>query len=406
MNLVLGVLVVILAIVTLPAVHYRQELSYLAQMLPKIHNLGETKKVFPTLVRKVESWPEPSSEIFGNSTRILWSFWDSGNSSLPGFAELAMSLSMKRLPSWQLMIVDKHNYRTFVAASELPSTFGSLKATHQKELISVAVLLRYGGAFVDASSVLAKGLDQLWDTAPPGRLFLPFASRASNGVHLLDDRVMLAPARGSKLLRAYQQELVDYFENPATTVAEMKEHAKFGRMQACYNDTGLGMVGLDHVGPYCAGPYLLSMLVHYDSQLMSEVIMLPPARWVFHLGLRTYTIATELDDLDDVSGDLETSAVDMSPLGCLKMVWDSLPMYFRDEPEIAQKAVDVVHLFKVSTDQTLDLHENATYHLQRQSTLGRIYRTLNDPEIPTKQISFKGMKPPPALVDKTKGLCD
>ena len=84
----------------------------------------------------------------------------------------------------------------------------------------------------------------------------------------------------------------------------------------------------------------------------------------------------------------------------------SLPMYFRDEPEIAQKAVDVVHLFKVSTDQTLDLHENATYHLQRQSTLGRIYRTLNDPEIPTKQISFKGMKPPPALVDKTKGLCD
>ena len=55
------------------------------------------------------------------------------------------------------------------AASELPSTFGSLKATHQKELISVAVLLRYGGAFVDASSVLAKGLDQLWKSAPPGR---------------------------------------------------------------------------------------------------------------------------------------------------------------------------------------------------------------------------------------------
>ena len=49
MNLVLGVLVVILAIVSLPAVHYRQELSYLSQMLPKIHNIGETKKVFPTL---------------------------------------------------------------------------------------------------------------------------------------------------------------------------------------------------------------------------------------------------------------------------------------------------------------------------------------------------------------------
>ena len=71
--------------------------------------------------------------------------------------------------------------------------------------------------------------------------------------------------------------------------------------------------------------------------------MLPPARWVFHLGLRTYTIATELDDLDDVSGASIPSAVSQSHRLSLSLN-DFARLSLSGSPSLRFLSVSVSHL--------------------------------------------------------------
>jgi len=400
---VLGALVAILAVCILPIVRYSQELRYLSKMLPKAYSIGEAKKVFNPLVSLRETWPQPS--VAFNSTRILWGYWDSGNNTMPGFADLAMSLSMKRLPGWQLIILDRINYKSFVGPSDLPSTFKSLRGSAQKEILMAAVLWRYGGAFMDVSSVLIKGLDELWDRAPLGKVFLVHGMTASNRVQMVDTRLILAPSPGSMLLNQFQHEMIEYYEAPASNVEQMKAHPKFQKSAACFTDKGLGVGAIENIGPYLSGVYLLSTLVHY--QFLEEVILLPPARWIFDLGIPIVVAMPGVaGDLDDTSEDTDSSDVDLSLTGVMGHIWRFVTLRFGDDLEAAQKVFRMAHLFKVSSDLSIDLDEPAEYHLEQKSTMGRIYRMLNDSNIATQQVSLKGMKQPRTVANKSRGLCD
>ena len=172
---------------------------YVYQVVSLLQNVVKAKtvpKVVASLTEKA-NWAEPPSaeERFGNSTRILWGFWNKGRENMPGICELGVQSWEARNPGWEVIILSDENYKNYVSASDVPTTFDCLKVQHQSDIIRLAVLVRYGGAYMDVSTVIFKGFDAIWDDAPINQLLLTAPAVLSQDpyVPLANNALIFAP---------------------------------------------------------------------------------------------------------------------------------------------------------------------------------------------------------------------
>lgn len=244
-------------------------------------------------------WPNPPLVDRFNSTKILWGYWHAGQENLTGVAQVALRSWVSHHPGWQVIIVSDDNFREYVPHSHIPSTFESLKVQHRSDIVRLSVLMNYGGAYLDVTTVMFKSLNGIWDQAlneESDKIFvtsvLEFGSEedrkdsddsSPKQVALLNNAIILSPRPNNPILAEFLRRCILYSENPATSIEEFKSRPEFSRVIHHLNDTNLGLLGGEGLLLYSANLWIFTDLVLYDESLRAGeyVIDLPALRWSF-----------------------------------------------------------------------------------------------------------------------------
>jgi hypothetical protein len=386
------------AVAALVGVRSAERISYTAKLLAKLQSVSKSKATPARVVSRArEPWPEPDPRRF-NTTKILWGFWDRGRAALPGQAEFAVRTWQTRHPDWAIVILSDDTYRDYVSPSDLPTTFNSLKVQHRSDILRLAVLARFGGAYLDVSTIIFRSFDGIWDSAAD-ELYLTTAVDVGIGnasFALANNALLMAPRRGNRVIMEWHRRLVEYAERPCETTAEMQRHAAFKRVAPYLTDPALGV--LKDVGPYCSFLWILADLLHFDPDFANEkVIVLPQRRWTFDFFC--FTSSLGFTDVDDPSADKPIAS--WSSLALLREIFRWVPVRFDDDPLRARRLLDKISVIKVSSDGAVDYHQPPEWHLAMQSTLGRLNRAAaNLTVLPIKQANTVRISKFPARVSR------
>lgn len=105
---------------------------------------------------------------------------------MPQFCKLALQTWRCQNPTWTIIVVSEHNKRDYICeASDLPATYESLIVQHRSDLIRLAVLIRHGGVYLDATTLICRGLDAIWDDPDcPNLLFVVALDKLVNNAFI------------------------------------------------------------------------------------------------------------------------------------------------------------------------------------------------------------------------------
>jgi hypothetical protein len=319
---------------------------YLVKLLLQILNYSGSKETCFAHIQsvEVEHWVEPKSskDMFLNSTKVLWGFWDKGENCMPGICQLSILSWRAKNPEWNIVIISDQNFKEYVSTTDLPSTYKSLIVQHRSDLIRVAVLKRYGGAYLDIPTVIFKGFDHIWDEIPTGLAFQELMN--VNGDIFANNGLILSPSANHPFITEWQHRLIKYCENPCKTPGEMKENKMFLRLS--------GVLPQFTTALYSSTVLILNdMLIFDESTKRSDI---------FRLSFRQGWIAC----LPDPRISLMSWLFSTSCLHCWKT----------NDRENALSLLKNVTALKYSSKLVVDMHRTVSCLLGADTTGGEFFR--------------------------------
>lgn len=279
------------------------------------------------------SWPEPPLDLFQNSTRLIWAYWHSGEDNLSALCQISLQSWKANHPNWQIIILSDETYRNYVPSHHIPSTFDQLKVQFRSDIVRLSVLARYGGAYLDMTTLMFKSLEGIWESELKrvesrggyNRVFAPTvlefeerriededesllttamstladqssSSKSKNAaVGLVTNSVILSPQPNNPLILEFLNRILQYSENPASTAQELKIRPEFTRVQPYMTNyqRKLGILGKDGLLLYSAHLWLFTDLVLFDKEMEAGkyFVDLPALRWTFDFMILPRTLA-------------------------------------------------------------------------------------------------------------------
>jgi Capsular polysaccharide synthesis protein len=375
---------------------YHKEIVYTVKTLCSAFSFLIKRRNVPGVTSgTIEPWEEPPPTldhmIGGNNKKIIWGFWDGGETKLPGFCQLAVESWRCRHPDWTIIILSDDNFRSYVSPREVPSTFYSLKAQYRSDVVRLAVLCRYGGIYLDASYVLFRSLDDIWnEAARQNNLYLTSLVTLRDEFHLPNNCLLVAPHPQNPLLVAWQKLLLVYLERPLSTtyVADACHHPSMQRVQNHLHDNDLG--GYKNIVGYFGVLWTLADVLYYEPSVCeyvkNHVYALPSYRWTFDL-----TISSVVDRSDKEV--LTAFNHDESIVAWLNRLPTGFRFNHRYEPDMAKRLLSLVCAMKVSSDFCRDLAQPFEFHISRGTTLSLIYQASIDTKLlPIQQADLVGAR--------------
>jgi len=98
-----------------------------------------------------------------NVPKRMWSYWenmpqDASEAAVlarnTAFLEICHTSWRKLNPGWEIRILDQDSMWQYISRSELPEAFEQLSIQHRSDAIRLALLVKYGGVWLDASVLL------------------------------------------------------------------------------------------------------------------------------------------------------------------------------------------------------------------------------------------------------------
>jgi hypothetical protein len=313
----------LVALVNLLAGLYVDELQIAVRILQQLLNLIAAKQTFPELRHEIvtdrhnqehSSWPEPPATrrlALGNDRKTIWGYWHDGEEHLSGFCQLAVESWRVRHPDWNIVIIGLDNFHRYVSSSELPSTFYSLKRQHQSDLVRLAVMRRYGGLYLDASYVLFKSMDDLWDEAERNNaiyltapISIPYDGHVDETtgeqsyLPIPNNAFLLVPNPHNPVLTAWQNTSITYLENPAYSMKAIKQHPVMQRVAPFMGHWAFGPVR--NLAPYNCNLWTLADTLWFEptvaEYVQSHVYVLPTLQWTFDI-IMVLMVSTPVADI-------------------------------------------------------------------------------------------------------------
>jgi hypothetical protein len=90
---------------------------------------------------------------------------------MPAFIDLCLTTWKKLNPDYTIRVLNDTSVWTWLDKKDLPRQYDKLDIAHQSDAIRLALLLRYGGVWIDASTLLVQPVSQIIGTDPSKRYF-------------------------------------------------------------------------------------------------------------------------------------------------------------------------------------------------------------------------------------------
>mmetsp|Transcript_28024 Transcript_28024/g.43320 ORF Transcript_28024/g.43320 Transcript_28024/m.43320 type:complete len:638 (-) Transcript_28024:202-2115(-) len=300
--------------------------------------------------KRRSSWPDPPLDLFQNSTKLIWAYWHSGEENLTPLCQVSLQSWKAHHPTWQIIILSDETYHHYVPSHHIPSTFNLLKVQFRSDIVRLSVLARYGGAYLDMTTMMFKSLDGIWESelrrveerGGRNRIFVPTVlelgerpmeeeddsvvvddddalliaaatdddcnqqhdeqqqpsssqqSSSSNAVGLVTNSVILSPQPNNPILLKFLERILLYSENPASTAQELKSRPEFQRVLPYMTNyqRKLGILGKDGTLLYSAHLWIFTDLVVFDREMEAGkyFVDLPALRWTYDFIILPHTL--------------------------------------------------------------------------------------------------------------------
>jgi len=141
--------------------------------------------------------------------RIIWALWFQGEEHAPEIVRCCLASWRRLNPGWQVVVLDRGTLARYAEVGLPPSTFESLGVQMQANLVRLALLLRHGGVWADATTLCVRPLDELIHelVAPSGFFAFTNASRER-----LLSNWFLAALPNHPIVAGLRTRLIDYFD--------------------------------------------------------------------------------------------------------------------------------------------------------------------------------------------------
>jgi len=95
-----------------------------------------------------------------NAPQIAWSYWDKGFEQLPDFRRLCVETWAAQNPGWEIRLLDRTSVFQFLTPKDLPRLWSEMYVPWQADAVRLALLARYGGLWIDASTICLQPFDR------------------------------------------------------------------------------------------------------------------------------------------------------------------------------------------------------------------------------------------------------
>lgn len=289
---------------------------------------------------------------------------------MPDFNKLCVATWRANNPDWKVIILSDDNFKKYVAADEIPSTFYSLKVQHRSDLVRIAVLLRYGGVYMDITTVCCKGFDDIFDNPETPELLLATGLTLSTGEPLPNNCLFLARTKNNPFLTTFLEQMKAYWERPAYTLDEMRQRKEFSGIMDAMLDANVGILAGTEL--YCANLLLLGNLLRNDPTTKDYVNK--NVRYLSHW-------SWSLPDFrpDPTNGVKDVRNVDNRKFwSVMKLVNAMATATLTDDADLAHAFYNRVCVMKVSSDANPDHDCSFEEIVAQQTTYGRVLRMALD----------------------------
>jgi len=129
-----------------------------------------------------------------NVPKIIWTYWENIHQENPNYTKQAQmhsllglcELSWRRLnPGWTVRVLNQDTFWNYISREDLPQGFDSLKIQHRSDAIRLALLVKYGGVWLDATVLLLRPLSMFIQEADPSSRFF-YVNRGLQGLPTVD----------------------------------------------------------------------------------------------------------------------------------------------------------------------------------------------------------------------------
>lgn len=375
---------------------YMEEAQFAGKIVHQIVHFLKAKQTFPPVVHEtIDDWGEPLPyQQVTEDKKVIWGYWKQGKDQLPGLCQLAVRSWKVHHPDWKIIILDDTNYQQYVSSEDVPSTFFHLKTQHRSDIVRLAVMRRYGGLYLDASYILFKNMDQLWDLAEQNGNFyitaplsLPMNSRQAP-MAFPNNAFLLTTQPQNPVLVAWHQKSLEFLETPVYTMDLIKQHPTMSRVSHLIGDPAFGPVA--GLAPYVCNLWTMADTLYYEPSVRSyvaqHVFVLPTLMWTFDFVM----VDLQSVPISQVPYKVYTSESWVAWLGRIP---NALSFIFGDSQDVITKLEPVGNAMKASSDLSVWWNEPIEFILGLKSSMGRAYRYAVDIRRPNRPANLEGIYP-------------
>ena len=158
--------------------------------------------------KKVET--EETCEIGENT---IWSYWDQGVENMSPFSKKCVQTWIRKNPNHKVIILDKFNVYNYLDKNELPLNWEYIdKPQHKSDFLRLALLVKYGGVWIDISTICIKPINKIFKQKKSIEGFAIRSFSKNKDLSILENW-FLTGRKGSKILKIWRDELFKAFGN-------------------------------------------------------------------------------------------------------------------------------------------------------------------------------------------------
>lgn len=156
----------------------------------------------------------PANESLNQASgipNVVWSFWAQGTDQLPPVIEVCIDSWRQNAGVERIYVLDPMSVYRFLDRIDLPLTFSSLTPQMQSDAVRLAVLSKYGGIWLDASTLVTKSLMPWVEKVSKGKGLFLFQNPSKGRGGRLFEIGFIGVTPAHPLLKAWSREFNQFF---------------------------------------------------------------------------------------------------------------------------------------------------------------------------------------------------
>jgi len=149
--------------------------------------------------------------------KIIWAYWDTED--IPEIVKLSIQSWKKTSPQYKINFMNQKNIETLIS---LPENWKTLPAYRQSDIIRLRLLEKYGGVWIDASTILLEDLDKF---ISKDNLTLFITPRSSFKNPVFENWFISAPPN-NKVIKMWIEEVLTALSNPKEYINKSSDYNK------------------------------------------------------------------------------------------------------------------------------------------------------------------------------------